>query len=392
VVSDIEHCKPESGTVCTVAGTGTAGLSDEDTPAIEADIYLPMDVTVGPDGLLYIVDWNNHRIRVVDENEKIRTIAGTGALGDGPVGPVLESAFNHPTQVIFDPEGHMLIAAWHNSKIKRVDLAAGTLEDPCGTGARAYTGDGGPASVAALDLPASIALDAAGNLYILDQANQVIRRVNPEGTIERFAGQCIIGACDDGEAPVACAMNDKSSCLLDTEPDTGCNKPCSTGFAGDGGPASEARLAQPVGQSADPAGRLMLDPAGNLFFADTGNHRVRKIDPDGVITTVAGNGQKGHAGDGGPAIDAELFNPTDVDFGPDGTLYIADTFNSCVRAVDPDGTIRTAAGVCGDRGFGGDGAAPEAGLFDRPYGIAVDATGTLYVADTWNHRIRAVTP
>jgi sugar lactone lactonase YvrE len=214
----------------------------------------------------------------------------------------------------------------------------------CGTGARAYNGDGALAKDAVLDLPASVAFDADGNLYILDQANQVVRRVDSAGIIDRYAGNCVIGKCDAGEIPQACPSSNRTSCLLDTDPSSGCSQPCAIAFEGDGGPAIDARLAQPAGQAADPAGRLAFDADGNLLLADTKNHRIRRIDLAGVITTIAGTGERGHAGDGGPALDAELDNPTDLAIASDGTIYVADTYNSCVRAIGPDGTIETVAG------------------------------------------------
>lgn len=386
------RCGPKSGTICTVVGTGTAGLAPEDVVATKAELYLPMDMAEGPDARLYVLDWNNHRVRAVDESGRMKTVAGTGKLGDGPEGPALGSAFNHPTQLVFDKLGRMVIAAWHNSKIKRMDPATGMIEDICGTGARAYSGDGGPAEQAVLDLPAAVAFGEDGALFILDQANQVVRRVDPNGIIDRFAGQCIIGVCDAGESPQACPGSDRLSCILDDDPEAGCSQPCATAFAGDGGPALDARLAQPVGQAADPAGRLVFDGEGNLIFADTKNHRIRKIDKAGIISTIAGNGTAGHAGDGGPAVEAELDHPVDVDVGPDGRVYFADTYNSCIRAIETDGTLTTVAGVCGSRGFGGDGKAPTEATLNRPYGIHVTVDGALYIADTYNHRIRVALP
>jgi sugar lactone lactonase YvrE len=135
---------------------------------------------------------------------------------------------------------------------------------------------------------------------------------------------------------------------------------------------------------------MALDDQGNLYFADTRNNRIRRIGNDGIVTTVAGNGETGFGGDGGPAVDAQLSSPTDIDLASDGTLYIADTQNSCIRAVSPEGTITTVAGICGERGFDGDGADPTAALLDRPYGIELDRDDNLYVVDTYNHVIRVV--
>jgi len=380
------YCEPSEGTLCTVVGTGEAGFSGDGADARTAELYQPMDVTVGPDGRVFIVDWNNHRIRVVNDDHVITTVAGTGDLGDGPVGPALEADFNHPTSVTFDAEGRMWIAAWHNSRIRRIDLAGGVMEDVCGTGGRAYAGDGGPAATAILDLPAGIAFDADQNLIVVDQANQVLRRINADdGTIERIAGQCVVvDGCPDGGTPTQCPGSDKFSCDMAM-----CARPCAGAFGGDGGDAMEARFSMPFGQAADPAGRVAVDADGNLFLADTRNHRIRRIGTDGVVTTIAGDGERGSAGDGVPATEAQLDNPVDVDFGPDGTLYIADTFNSCIRAVGTDGIIRTVAGVCGQRGDASDGEAADEGLLDRPYGLDVDGQ-LLYIADTLNHRIRVV--
>lgn len=384
-----EPCEAGPGEICTLAGTDYAGFAGDDGPALGAALYLPQDVTIGPDGHAYILDWNNHRIRGIDPSGTIRTVAGTGQLGDGPPGPALESDFNHPTNVVFDPVGRMVVAAWHNSRIKRVDLKQGTLEDICGTGKRAYSGDDGPAVAADLDLPASLAFDPDGNLFVMDQANQVIRKIDGSDTITRAAGQCITNACKDGEVPEPCPGTNKFACGQAENPGA-CGQPCATGYGGDGGPATEARFAQPFGQAADPAGRIVFDPQGNLYVADTGNHRIRKIDKSGVITTVAGTGEAGYSGDGGPATEAKLNRPIDVDVAADGTIYVADTFNSCVRAIDPNGTIRTAAGVCGERGFSGEGGPAEQARLDRPYGITLGPRGELYIADTYNHRIRLV--
>lgn len=379
------YCEPSQGVLCTIAGTGKAGFAGDGADARAAQLYQPMDVTVGPDGRVFVVDWNNHRIRAVDDDHIIETVAGTGDLGDGPPGPALEADFNHPTNVEFDRQGRMWVAAWHNSRIRVVDLVTGILEDVCGTGARAYVGDGGPADVAALDLPAGIAFDLDGNIIVVDQANQVLRRINADHTIERIAGMCIVvNGCAEGGTPTQCPGTDKFSCDMEM-----CANPCEPAYGGDGGDALQARFAMPFGQSADPAGRVVVDPEGTILFADTRNHRIRRIGTDGIVTTIAGTGEPGYAGDGGPATEARLNNPVDLDLGADGTLYVADTFNSCIRAIGTDGVIRTVAGVCGERGDGADGQPAEETELDWPYGIDVDGN-RLYIADTMNSRIRVL--
>jgi hypothetical protein len=394
---DPSYCDPDAiQTICTVAGSERAGFDGNGEDARVAELYQPMDVTVH-EGSMYIVDWNNHQIRAVDEDGIITTVVGTGALGDGPPGPALEADFNHPTALEFGEDGMMYIAAWHNSRIRRVNLQTGVMEELVGTGMRAYTGDGGPAAMAALDLPASIQFEADGSLLVVDQANQVIRRITDldgDMMIERVAGQCIVvGGCPDGGTPARCGMSQRMACSpeLCDDPATMSLKPCEPAYGGDGGPALEARFAMPFGQSADPAGRIALDPEGNIYLADTRNHRIRRIGTDGMVTTIAGTGEAGYGGDGGPATAAQLNNPVDLEFDEDGALYIADTFNSCVRVISLDGDISTVAGQCGtsSRGFEGDGASPTEALLDWPYGIDI-ADGVLYIADTMNNRIRVV--
>ena len=214
----------------------------------------------------------------------------------------------------------------------------------------------------------SVLFDPDGNLLVSDQANQRIRRIDPSGTITTVAGS--------GRR----------------------------GFAGDGGPALEAEFALPVGQRGHPAGHIALAPDGTLYLADTENNRIRRIGPDGIVSTVAGRGSYGAGGDGGPAVAAELAYPVDIALSPEGILHIADTENNCVRKVE-DGVIRTVVGVCGacgpslddpcrcppsDAACIGDGGPAGAARLKRPTGIAFDADGNLYVADTLNHRIRVV--
>jgi hypothetical protein len=354
------RCGP--GLICTVAGSSEEReFAGDGGPAEDARLALPIDVTAGPDGRLYVVDWANQRIRMIDGAGIIETIAGTGDIGDVRPGPALESDFNMPT------------------------IATGLIEHVAGTGRRAYGGNGGPAATADLDLPVGVAFLPDGTLVFMDQANQTLRRIDGAGAIDRFAGRCV-AACEAGETPVACPGSDKLACGED-----GCSLPCGPGFEGDGGQALDARFGMPFGGPVQPAGRIAMGPGGDLYVADTLNHRVRRIGSDGVIATVAGTGRQGTGGDGGPAVDADLSGPTDVAVAADGTLYIADTESSCVRAVDPDGSIRTAAGRCGVRGFGGDGGRAERSLLDRPFGVEIAAGGDLLIADTLNNRIRRVT-
>ncbi len=361
-------CTPRAGTICTIIGNGEAGVGVDGIAGTASRTYLPQDMTLGPNGRLYFLDWNNHVVREQAPDGTLRTVVGTGELTDGvdppiPVGaprvpsPALRFRLNHPTNIAFDPQGRMLIAAWHNSMIKRVSnvgMPGSMIEDLCGNGGRNFAGDGGPALNAVLDLPVGVVISPSGDVIIADQANQRIRRVDGAGIINTIVGNGMAG------------------------------------FGGDNGPALMAQIRNPIGQAANPAGRIDMDSLGNLYIADTGNNVVRKVTPAGVITSFAGTGVVGATGDGGAATMATLNQPTDVEVGPDGTVYIADTQNSCVRAVGADGNIRTVAGRCGMRGFDGDGGSPTLALMDRPNGVETDTAGRLFIADTYNQRIRVV--
>jgi DNA-binding beta-propeller fold protein YncE len=366
-----------------------------------------MDTAVAPDGRVVVVDWNNHKIRAADltGGRGMQTLVGEGSLGDGPAGPALEARLNHPTSSAFDAEGNMLIAAWHNSRITLVDnlgLPDSMLSVLAGTGGRNYAGDGGAASAAVVDLPSSLVLDDQGRIVFVDQANQVIRRFAPGGTMELVGGVCTTGTkatptgCDDGVELVACPAPSGRRHCANEEAQVACGRPCQIGFAE--GDAATFRMAQPFGQQADPAGRLVLDDEGGILFADAGNHRIRRIAPDGSMTTIAGDREdaegkpmKGYEGDGGPAVDALLNHPIDLARASDGTLYFTDTYNSCVRKIDTAGVISTVAGVCGERGMDGENKLATESRLDRPYGLDLDeANGILYITDTFNHRIRAL--
>ena len=347
------------GRIETYAGTGEAGKGPDDAALRKANFYLPLDLTFGPDERPYILDWNNHRIRVITQG-RVSTLIGTGEVGDAPAGPAREIGLNHPTHISFDPQGRLLLSAWHNSMILRYDFASDYIQPICGTGERAYGGDDGPAELALVNLPSSTAFDPVGRMYISDQENQRIRMVDLDGTIYTVVG-------------------------------TG--KP---GFSGDGGPAYAAAIYAPVGQAAPPTSRIAIDDRGSLYIADTFNNRIRKVDyATGIIITIAGNGAfpptpSGAADEGIPALDVSLYWPCDIAIDSEGRVFFTDTFNHCIRQIDLNGTITTIAGQCGQPGDAGDRGHPQAALLNRPYGIALDADDNLYIADTRNHRIRLV--
>ena len=397
-----DTCDPNApGTICTIAGhSQMEGYHGDGGPAVEADLYLPLDSAVSPDGEVWFIDFNNYVVRAIDKQGTIRTVVGTGRLGDSPASdhlsqiPALQSSNNHTSTIVFSG-GYLYLAAWHESRIKRVRLSDMEMEVYAGRGVREmYDGDGGPALDAALDLPSGLAVDPAGNVVTVDQANQVIRSIDTNQVIHTIAGKCITDfaqPCAPGETPVACPGSEKLACGNTA---VSCMQTCAGAFAGDGGPATLARFDMPFGQATDPCGHIAFTANGDLIFADTGNNRIRKI-ANGVVTTIAGTGLASYGGDGGPAVDAELNHPIDVATAPDGTIYFSDTFNHCVRAIDPDGTIRSVAGRChssvsGEGGtFAGDGGPPLDAELDRPYGIDI-AGKKLYVSDTYNNRLRVV--
>ncbi len=363
-------CDP--GDLCTWFGTPeVAGMSPDGTPRTEASTFWVVDVAFRPsDGAAVILDWNNHRIVRIDENDAVHLITGVGGqLGDGPPGPALQAEWNHPTDIDWLSDGTLVIAAWHNSRIATVSPDESTVAFIAGTGGRDFAGDGGPATDAVLDLPCAVRVDGDDNIFLADMANQRIRRIDPSGVIDTVAGNGEHGFNGDGE-------------LLETS------------------------FASPALQRAEPAFK-MDERDGVLYLADTHNGRVRALDlVAGTVTTVAGMGQTpegsdngtactqgcGYSGDGGPATEAMLHTPSDVAVGEDGTLYIADTDNSCVRAVAPDGVIDTFAGVCGEQGYGGDFGPAREALLSRPFGVEVGPDGAVYISDTYNSRIARVEP
>ena len=313
--------------------------------AVEAQLSSPWDVALDADGNLYIADAINRRIRRVDPSGTISTIAGTGVEGyTGDGGPAVEAQLSFPASLAVDAEGNLFIAEYFDHRIRRVD-SSGIITSIAGTGEEGFSGDGGPAVEAQLASPRGVAVDADGNLYIADSRNRRIRKVDADGNISTFAGG-----------------GDRS---------------------GDGGPAVQAQLRSPSG--------VAVDAGGNLYIAVTTNSTLRRVDPSGTIATIAGAGRWGFSGDGGPATQAHLAAPSDVAVDAAGNLYIADINNQRIRRVDPAGIITTIAGT-GEVGFSGDGGPAVEAQFDRPRGVAVDAAGNVYIADHGNHRIRKVDP
>jgi uncharacterized protein (TIGR03437 family) len=391
------------GVATVVAGNGIDGFSGEGGPATSASLSQPSDVAFDSAGNMYIADSNNNRIRKVDANGIIRTIAGNGrenARGDG--GPALAAGVDFPIGLAFDAGGNLYESQYYEDVVRKI-TPDGIITTVAGNGNEGFSGDGGPATAAMLDTPYGIAVDSAGNLYIADLDNGRIRKVSPNGIITTAAGNGDSDNYGNGGPATQAAIVAPSGVAVDASgnlyiADAGSDQlrkvnpdviislfagTGSHGFSGDGGPAIQAELAEPTG--------VAVDTAGNVYFTDAVNRRVRVITPNGIISTFAGNGDGRFAGDGDSALRAAMDFPGKVAFDSSGNLYISDTFNYRVRKVTPAGVITTVAGN-GLISFGGDGGPGPAASLDEPYGLAIDRQGNLYIADRLNHRIRKVAP
>lgn len=497
----IRRVAAADGLITTFAGTGTPGSNGDNGDAKLAQLYSPFRVLLDKQGNLLIADTDNHRIRKVGTDGAITTIAGTGVLGAaGDGGLATNAQLNGPEGMALDSEGNLFIADTNNHKLRRIVASSGIITTIAGTGIRGATGDGGDATAARLGFPEGVWVDGQNNVFIADTFNDRVRRISAaDGRIATVAGNGLNGYSGDGTSATGTRLNcpteiitDTAGRLLiadrdnhrvrivqavpsgDTTPPTivltapttnptfttsvspltlngtamdangvvqvqwvndrgfsgtasgtnawaalniplllGTNNVTVTaidisgntnsvqlavtfnppqlistlagtgtfGGAGDGGAAVAAQLFSPRA--------VAVDGQGNVYVADTQNHRIRKIAPSGVITTIAGTGFLGSSGDGGPATEATLNEPRSVITDSIGNVYIGDFRNNRVRKVTVDGKISTVAGT-GVDGERGDGDLATQAQLSSPYGLALDAQGNLYIADAGNNRVRKV--
>jgi uncharacterized protein (TIGR03437 family) len=435
-----------NGIITTVAGNGTAGFSGDNGPATSAELNGPTGVAVDSAGNLYIADFNNNRIRKV-ANGNITTIAGTGVNGCDAGGPALSFRVTLPRAIAVDAAGNLYIADWFCARVLRVVngvvsifagsgnpgfadgpaaqarfrynygvavdaqgnvyvadsanerirmISKGVVNTLVGNGNAGFSGDNGPATNGELNSPTGVGVDSLGNLYIADFGNNVVRKV-ANGIITTIAGG---GTATNGGSATGAFLNGPTGVAIDPVgnayvADTGNHRVLkvsggvystvagngSAGYSGDSGPATSAQLHSPT--------YLALDSAGAVYISDSGNHAIRKV-ANGSITTVAGTGTPGYDNDNVPAISAKLNSPSGLAVDGSGNIYIADTNNQRIRKVSPDGTITTIAGI-GLAGLQGDNGPAQSAKVNYPGGIALDAAGNLYIADKYNNRIRILT-
>jgi uncharacterized protein (TIGR03437 family) len=281
----------------------------------------------------------------IASGQTISNFAGNGTAGyAGDGGPATQAQINRAVGLAVDAQGNVYLAEELNNRIRKVDTS-GVITTFAGTGSAGFSGDNGPAAQAQLNGPLGVCVSPSGDLYVNDNGNKRVRKISPAGTITTVAG--------NGSAA----------------------------HSGDGGPATAAGMAIPI--------RCAVDRSGILYIVDQGAHRIRKVDAGGVISTYAGNGSQGFSGDGGPAAQASMNNPTALATDAAGNLYVTDQFNQRIRRIDGSGTIQTIAGN-GNPAFSGDGGPATSAALNYPGGIVVDAGGSLYIVDSVNQRVRKV--
>ena len=403
-----------NGTLSLFAGNSRVGYSGDFGPAAKAQLNQPMGIAVDAAGDVFIADSMNNVVRLVDTNGIIKTIAGNGVAGyngDGggstAVDPTVGGMLNNPYGLAVDKKGNLYIADHGNHAIREVTPAA-TITTFAGNYVYnfGYSGDGFPATLSQLYYPTDVAVDSSGNVYIDDYGNFVIRQVTTDGNIHTYAGSDVNGYSGDGGVaalatlyqPFGIAVDSSGNLYISQYGDGHIRKVASgtggaggkistiagngiLGFSGDGSTATSAQLNIPHG--------LAVDSSGNVYVADWGNNRVRKITSTGTISTAAGNGVLSYSGDGGTATQAQFSNPSAVAVDPAGNIYVADTANNAVRQITSKGVVSTFAGT-GIAGFAGDGSAANKAQLNAPQGVALDAAGNLYIADSGNLRVRVV--
>jgi uncharacterized protein (TIGR03437 family) len=388
------------GILTLVAGNGRAGSAQDGIPATSAHLSASGPIATDPIGNIYTVD-PSIRVRRISVNGTITTVAGNGTVGtSGDGGPATSAQFSEIQSLAADGAGNFYVTdASATNRVRRVS-ANGIVTTVAGNGTAGFSGDGGPATSAALNIPLRVATDTAGNLYITDTGNNRIRKVSTDGIITTVAGNGVTGSTGDGGPATSASLFGPWSVAVDGAGDiyiggqdyrvrkvssagiiTTVAGNGTYGISGDGGPAIAAALTDNR--------QIAADRAGNLYIADSDSNRVRKVTPAGLITTIAGNGMASFSGDGGPAPFAQLGFAISVAADVAGNLYIADSVNRRVRKVSIYGTITTIAGN-GTYGFSGDGGPALDAQFQLLSGLAIDAAGNLYIADSGNARVRRV--
>ena len=340
--------EPAKSEIVTVAGNGSAGYSGDGGPAVQAQLNQPFGVTRGPDGHLYICDTGNHVIRKVSSDGTMATVAGTGLAGyAGDGGPALSASLNEPYEVRFDRGGNLFFVERANHVVRRVDVKTGVITTVAGTGREGFSGDGGPAVQAELNQPHSIQFGPDGDLFICDIGNHRIRKVRVEdGRILTFAGTGGQGRTPDGAGLSGTPLN---------------------------GPRA-----------------LDFDAEGNLWLALREGNAVYRIDVKSKTAHhVAGTGERGFTGHGQAALHATLSGPKGLSVGPGGNVYLADTESHSIRMIDRQRqTLELIAGN-GEPGDGPEGE-PLNCKMGRPHGVFVDSDGSIFVGDTNAHRVRVI--
>ena len=457
------------GIITTVAGDGGFFFSGDNGPAYRASVAGPTGVVVDDQGVLYIADRSNNRVRTVDSQGMITTVVGTGKQdynGDSEV--ARETNLHLPFGVTLDPKGNLLVIDRSHYRIRSIDLKRGSVETIAGNGKKMFAGDGGPATGATLSFPHGISVDKNDNVIFSDKGNYRIRKISPDGEIRTIAGNGIRGNIGDGLAAKEASIYGATSLKLNTKEEIFIVSPSGfvslirkidkkgimgkfldtatpkylesianskykgkvqigelatitsfsdfafdhkgnmfisdrlnhqirkvdskgnittiagtgeSGYYGDGGPASEAAFRDPSA--------LATDKEGNLYIADGANNMIRKIDTNGIVSTIAGNGKHVNSGDGGPALKASIRHMDYLKVSPQGELHIVGMNANTIRKITKNGKMVAVAGN-GYQGYSGDGGSATKAMLKSPLAIAFDSKNNMYITDMGNNRIRKV--